>query len=83
MCCNSYQFIDAPEHLEISNTFVSIEENEVIEPIFCSGEGVPEPSVVWKFNDQEVTSENTLDFSDPIKRWVNWSRKEKYNNCVI
>eukprot|EP00092_Neocalanus_flemingeri_P009188 GFUD01009889.1.p1 GENE.GFUD01009889.1~~GFUD01009889.1.p1 ORF type:complete len:1498 (+),score=504.87 GFUD01009889.1:68-4561(+) len=57
-----------PENLDISTTFVSIEENERIQPIFCSGEGVPEPSVVWKFNDQEVTAENTLDFSEPIKR---------------
>merc|ERR1711915_827739 len=43
-------------------------EHEAFEPVFCSGEGVPEPTVVWKFNDQEIMSENTLDFSEPIQR---------------
>ena len=63
-----YHFLDAPENIEISTTFVSIEDNEFIEPIFCYGEGVPEPSVVWIFKDQEITSENTLDFVEPMTR---------------
>merc|ERR1712106_418553 len=58
----------APENIEISTTFLSIEEHEVINAIFCYGEGVPEPSVVWTFDEQEITSENTLDFSDPLTR---------------
>jgi len=58
----------APANVEVSADFVSIEENAEFDPIFCSGEGVPEPSVIWKFNDQIVTSENTLDFSEPIER---------------
>ena len=60
--------IDAPENIEISNTFLSIKEHEAIDPIFCSGEGVPEPSIVWKYNEREITSENTLDFSEPLTR---------------
>jgi len=58
----------SPENIEISSTYLSIEENKVIEPIFCAGDGVPEPSIVWKFNDEKVTTENTLDFPDPIQR---------------
>jgi len=58
----------APENIEISDTFLSIKEHEAIDPIFCSGEGVPEPSIVWKYNEKEITSENTLDFSEPLTR---------------
>ena len=45
-----------------------MKEHEAIDPIFCSGEGVPEPSIVWKYNEKEITSENTLDFSEPLTR---------------
>jgi len=58
----------APDNVEVSATSIVIEEHEAFEPVFCSGEGVPEPTVVWKFNDQEIISENTLDFSEPIQR---------------
>jgi len=59
----------APENIEISKTLLSIIENEVMDdPIFCDGEAVPEPEVVWKYNDEEITSENLLDFSEPLTR---------------
>jgi len=58
----------APENIEISDTFLSIKEHEAIDPIFCFGEGLPEPSIVWKFDEKEIISENTLDFSDPLTR---------------
>merc|ERR1719369_242036 len=58
----------APENIEISTTFLSIREHEVIDPIYYSGEGVPEPVVLWKFDEKAVTNENTLDFSDLLIR---------------
>ena len=59
---------DAPENIEISTTFITIREHDVINPIYCGGEGVPEPVVLWKFDEKAVTNENTLDFSDPLNR---------------
>jgi len=58
----------APENIEISTTFLTIREHDVINPIYCGGEGVPEPVVLWKFDEKAVTNENTLDFSAPLKR---------------
>eukprot|EP00092_Neocalanus_flemingeri_P025444 GFUD01027586.1.p1 GENE.GFUD01027586.1~~GFUD01027586.1.p1 ORF type:complete len:1098 (+),score=293.63 GFUD01027586.1:126-3419(+) len=58
----------APENVEISAAFIEIEEGEVMEPLLCFGEGSPEPSITWKFNDEVVSEDSVLEFSEPIKK---------------
>jgi len=57
-----------PESVELSESFLEVEEGESAPPLLCTGEGVPEPSVSWKFNGEEVSDQSVLEFADPIQR---------------
>jgi len=57
-----------PENVEISTSFMELEEGEVMEPVLCSADASPEPSFVWKYNGEVVLEDNVLEFSEPIKR---------------
>jgi len=58
----------APEYVEISESFIEIEEGEVMEPILCYAEASPEPSFVWKLNDEIVSEGGLLEFADPVTK---------------
>ena len=55
----------------MSTELVTIEEGAVFTPVFCDGDGDPVPEVSWWFRGAEVSLENTLDFTEPVTRWVN------------
>jgi len=58
-----------PEFIEVSETFIELKEGDShLEPLLCSGNGVPDPSVSWKFNGEEVSDESFLNFSEPLQR---------------
>ena len=59
----------APENVEISASFIELEEGEVMESIFCSADASPEATFAWKFNDQVVSEESVLEFLEPIKKY--------------
>eukprot|EP00091_Calanus_sinicus_P020505 TRINITY_DN5634_c0_g1_i1.p1 TRINITY_DN5634_c0_g1~~TRINITY_DN5634_c0_g1_i1.p1 ORF type:complete len:412 (+),score=117.82 TRINITY_DN5634_c0_g1_i1:763-1998(+) len=52
----------APENVEISASFLEVEEGEVVEPILCSADASPEASFVWKFGDEIVSEDSLLEF---------------------
>ena len=54
----------------MSSELVTLEEGAVFTPVFCDGEGAPLPEVSWWFEGAEVSLENTLDFTEPVTRWV-------------
>eukprot|EP00090_Calanus_glacialis_P045715 TRINITY_DN8668_c0_g1_i1.p1 TRINITY_DN8668_c0_g1~~TRINITY_DN8668_c0_g1_i1.p1 ORF type:complete len:1080 (-),score=259.44 TRINITY_DN8668_c0_g1_i1:89-3328(-) len=58
----------APENVEISASFIELEEGEVMEPILCSADASPEATFVWKFNDEVVSDDSVLEFLEPIKK---------------
>ena len=47
---------------------VTVREGEVFGPIFCDGEAEPPPEVTWWHEENQVTSEATLDMSDVVTR---------------
>ena len=55
----------------MSTELVTIEEGAVFTPVFCDGDGAPVPEVSWWFRGAVVSLENTLDFTEPVTRWVN------------
>ena len=55
----------------MSTELVTIEEGAVFTPVFCDGDGDPVPEVSWWFRGALVSLENTLDFTEPVTRWVN------------
>ena len=61
---------DGPENVELSTSFMELEEGEVMEPVLCSADASPEPSFVWKYNGEVVLEDNVLEFSEPIKRYI-------------
>jgi len=58
----------APENVEISASFIELEEGEVMEPILCSADASPEASFVWKFNNEVYSEDSVLEFPEPMKK---------------
>lgn len=57
-----------PENVDISTSFVELEEGEIMESILCSADASPEPNFIWKFKEEVLLNQNSLDFPDPIRR---------------
>ena len=55
--------------MEISASFIEIEDGEVMEPLLCSAEASPEPAIIWKFEDEVVAEGSVLEFSEPIQKY--------------
>jgi hypothetical protein len=66
---SGFFLLDAPENVEISVSFLELEEGEVMEPILCSADASPEATFVWKFNDEVVSEDSVLEFLEPIKKY--------------
>jgi len=61
-------FIDPPEQVAVSSLMVNVVENEFPDKVTCTAKGFPEPSYIWKFGNQTISSSAVLFLDHKLTR---------------